>query len=206
MTEQTPVKVSMDKITSLARRRGFMFQSSEIYGGLSSCWDYGPLGAELKRNVKQAWWRAIIQERDDVVGLDSSIIMHPRVWEASGHVAGFSDPLVECKNCHQRWRSDKLEKDVCPDCGGELTEPRMFNLMSISSSHVLILSYASITALTISCAEGSFAQAVKVSVITSIRNIVKTFFCISKFLFYDIFIVELKNSSHTIVCQCKKEQ
>ncbi|MFC1918452.1 glycine--tRNA ligase [Chloroflexota bacterium] len=119
----------MEKIVSLCRRRGFIFPSSEIYGGLSSCWDYGPLGVELKRNVKEAWWRAMVRERDDMVGLDASILMHPQTWAASGHIEGFSDPLVECKNCHQRWRSDELEGDKCPSCAGELTEPRMFNLM-----------------------------------------------------------------------------
>ncbi|MFC2051415.1 glycine--tRNA ligase [Chloroflexota bacterium] len=119
----------MEKIVSLSRRRGFIFSSSEIYGGLSSCWDYGPLGVELKRNIKEAWWRAVVQGRDDIVGLDSSILMHPKTWEASGHLEGFTDPLVECKECHQRWRSDELEGDRCPPCGGELTEPRMFNLM-----------------------------------------------------------------------------
>ncbi|MFC1875340.1 glycine--tRNA ligase [Chloroflexota bacterium] len=119
----------MEKLVSLCRRRGFIFPSSEIYGGLSSCWDYGPLGVELKRNVKQAWWQAVVQKRDDMVGLDTSILMHPRVWEASGHLEGFSDPLVECKSCHLRWRVDELEGDTCPSCGGELTEPRQFNLM-----------------------------------------------------------------------------
>jgi glycyl-tRNA synthetase len=120
---------TMEKIVSLAKRRGFIFQSSEIYGGLNSCWDYGPLGVELKNNVKQAWRRKVIQERDDMVGLDASILMHPRVWEASGHVAGFSDPLVDCKSCKQRFRADHLEGDKCPACGGELTEARQFNLM-----------------------------------------------------------------------------
>lgn len=120
---------TMEKIVSLAKRRGFIFQSSEIYGGLNSCWDYGPLGVELKNNVKQAWRRKVIQERDDMVGLDASILMHPRVWEASGHVAGFSDPMVDCKVCKQRFRADHLEGDKCPACGGELTEARQFNLM-----------------------------------------------------------------------------
>jgi len=129
MTEQVSGKVNMEKIVSLSRRRGFIFPSSEIYGGLSSCWDYGPLGVELKRNVKAAWWRAVVQERDDMVGLDASILMHPQVWEASGHLKGFTDPLVECKHCHLRWRSDELEGANCPSCGGELTEPRLFNLM-----------------------------------------------------------------------------
>ena len=129
MAEASSGKVDMEKLVSLCRRRGFIFPSSEIYGGLSSCWDYGPLGVELKRNVKQAWWRAMVQQRDDMVGLDASILMHPQVWQASGHVDGFSDPLVDCKQCRQRWRSDELEGDKCPSCGGELTEPRLFNLM-----------------------------------------------------------------------------
>ena len=120
---------TMEKIVSLAKRRGFIFQSSEIYGGLNSCWDYGPLGVELKNNLKRAWWRKVVQERDDMVGLDASILMHPRVWEASGHVAGFTDPLVDCKSCKQRFRVDHLEGDKCPACGGELTEARQFNLM-----------------------------------------------------------------------------
>ena len=126
---QTSAKVSMDTITSLCKRRGFIFQSSEIYGGLGSCWDYGPLGAELKRNVKEAWWKAMVQGRDDIVGLDASILMHPQTWVASGHVKEFADPLVECKSCHLRFRADELKENNCPSCGGELTEPRMFNLM-----------------------------------------------------------------------------
>jgi glycyl-tRNA synthetase len=129
VTEPSPEKVDMAKLVSLSQRRGFIFPSSEIYGGLSSCWDYGPLGVELKRNIKQAWWRAVVQERDDIVGLDASILMHPRTWEASGHLDSFADPLVECKSCHLRWRSDDLKGESCPSCGGELTEPRMFNLM-----------------------------------------------------------------------------
>ncbi len=129
MTEETPTKVDMEKIVSLCRRRGFVFPSSEIYGGLSSCWDYGPLGVELKRNIKEAWWRAVVQERDDMVGLDASILMHPQTWAASGHLEGFADALVECKNCHLRWKADDLAGNSCPSCGGELTEPRLFNLM-----------------------------------------------------------------------------
>ncbi len=129
MTKPTPIKVDMEKLVSLCQRRGFIFPGSEIYGGLSSCWDYGPLGVELKRNIKQAWWRAVVQERDDIVGLDASILMHPQTWEASGHLKGFTDPLVECKSCHLRWRVDDLAGDSCPSCGGELTEPRLFNLM-----------------------------------------------------------------------------
>ena len=135
----------MDKMLSLSKRRGFVFQSSEIYGGLGSTWDYGPLGVELKRNVKEAWWRSVISGRDDMVGLDAAILMHPRTWEASGHVENFSDPLVECRECNQRFRQDHLLEDKgidpsspaahatldlrCPECGGELTEPRRFNLM-----------------------------------------------------------------------------
>jgi len=121
--------VDMEKIVSLCKRRGFIFPSSEIYGGLGSCWDYGPLGAELKHNVKEAWWRSAVQERDDMVGLDASILMHPQTWVASGHVQQFADPLVECKSCHLRFRANEVENNRCPSCGGELTEPRMFNLM-----------------------------------------------------------------------------
>jgi len=123
----------MDKMVSLCRRRGFIFQSSEIYGGLSGCWDYGPLGVELKRNIKEVWWQSTVHQRADVVGLDTSILMHPDVWRASGHVSGFSDPLVECKQCHLRWREDLLEDNRCPSCGGELMEARQFNLMFKSS-------------------------------------------------------------------------
>jgi glycyl-tRNA synthetase len=123
------MKVNMEKIVSLCKRRGFVFQSSEIYGGLGSCWDYGPLGVELKKNIKDYWWKKVVQERDDMVGLDASIMMHPQVWVASGHVAGFSDPLVECKSCKHRFRSTDIDTSACPDCGGALSEPRMFNLM-----------------------------------------------------------------------------
>jgi glycyl-tRNA synthetase len=119
----------MEKLVSLCKRRGFIFPSSEIYGGLSSCWDYGPLGVEMKRNIKSAWWQTIVQSRDDVVGLDTSILMHPRVWEASGHVTGFSDPLVECKKCNLRFRADELKEQKCTVCGSPLSEPRQFNLM-----------------------------------------------------------------------------
>ena len=100
----------MAKIVSLCKRRGFVFPSSELYGGLRSCYDYGPLGAELKRNVMAEWWRAVVYEREDIVGLDASIMMHPKVWEASGHVAGFQDPLVDCRNCKERFRADKAPK------------------------------------------------------------------------------------------------
>ncbi len=128
----------MDKLVSLCKRRGFVFQSSEIYGGLGSVWDYGPLGAELKRNVKDRWWQAMVQTRDDIEGLDAAILMHPRVWEASGHVAGFTDPLVDCRTCKARFRADQLDAAQCPQKPSKrpgehttcsLTEPRLFNLM-----------------------------------------------------------------------------
>ncbi len=122
----------MEEITALAKRRGFIFQSSEIYGGIGGFFDYGPLGSILKRNVKNAWWREIVELRDDVVGFDSSIVMHPNTWVASGHVAAFHDKLVDCRNCKHRFRADHLASlEKCPDCGmtGTLTEPRDFNLM-----------------------------------------------------------------------------
>jgi glycyl-tRNA synthetase len=136
----------MEKIVSLCKRRGYVFQSSEIYGGLNSCYDYGPLGVELKNNIKKSWIKAMVQLRDDVVGLDSSILMHPKIWEASGHLAGFTDPLVDCKSCKKRFRADHLltakgikpefrqvdfsKQDIkCPECGGGLTDVRDFNLM-----------------------------------------------------------------------------
>lgn len=120
----------MEEIVSLCKRRGFVFQSSEIYGGFSSCWDYGPLGAELKRNVKDAWWSAVVRRRMDVVGSDTGILMHPDVWRASGHVENFTDPLVDCKGCRRRFRADHLEQtETCPECGAALTAARKFNLM-----------------------------------------------------------------------------
>lgn len=121
--------VSLDTVVSLCKRRGFIFQSSEIYGGIGSLYDYGPVGVELKRNVKDQWWKSMVRDREDVVGIDASILMHPNVWVASGHVDSFTDPLSECHECHRRHRSDLLETDGCPDCGGELSDPRHFNLM-----------------------------------------------------------------------------
>ncbi|MGQ4807815.1 Glycine--tRNA ligase [Candidatus Entotheonellaceae bacterium PAL068K] len=121
--------VEMDAIVSLCKRRGFIFQSSEIYGGIGSTWDYGPLGVELKSNVKRAWWRSLVYTRDDIEGLDAAILMHPKVWEASGHVSGFTDPLVDCKVCKRRFRADPIEATTCPECSGELTAARQFNLM-----------------------------------------------------------------------------
>ncbi|MDP2919131.1 MAG: glycine--tRNA ligase [Dehalococcoidia bacterium] len=119
----------MDKIVSLARRRGFIYPGSEIYGGISGCWDYGPLGVELKRNIRQAWWQSMVRERDDIVGIETSILMHPQVWVTSGHIERMVDPLVECKNCHLRYKADDLQGNRCPSCGGEFTEARMFNVM-----------------------------------------------------------------------------
>jgi glycyl-tRNA synthetase len=128
--------VTMDKIVALCKRRGFIFQSSEIYGGLASTYDYGHYGVLLKTNVKNEWWRAMVHERDDIVALDAAILMHPRTWEASGHLEGFTDPLVQCLGeCKKRWRADHLREDQpegelrCPQCGGELSEERKFNLM-----------------------------------------------------------------------------
>ena len=121
--------VPMDKIVSLSKRRGFIFQSSEIYGGLASTYDYGPMGIELKRNIKDAWWQTFIQNRDDMVGVETAILMHPEVWVASGHTETFTDPLVECKTCNHRFRADHLDSEGCPDCNGELTAPQNFNLM-----------------------------------------------------------------------------
>lgn len=138
---------TIEKVVNLAKRRGFIFPSSEIYGGLSASYDYGPLGVELKNNIKKAWWKMFVTDRMDMVGLDAAIIMHPRVWEASGHVDNFSDPLVECKKCHKRFRYDHLLEDnslepkhdkakpidpkdiVCPECGGQLTDVKQFNMM-----------------------------------------------------------------------------
>jgi glycyl-tRNA synthetase len=136
----------MEKLVSLSKRRGFVFSGSEIYGGIGGFWDYGPLGVELKNNIKRAWWKAVVQERDDMVGLDAAIVMNPRVWQASGHVDTFADPMVDCKVCKKRFRADELaarkhepesahghaaevKAISCPECAGELTEPRMFNLM-----------------------------------------------------------------------------
>jgi glycyl-tRNA synthetase len=143
-----PAVADLDVIVSLSKRRGFIFPSSEIYGGINAVWDYGPLGVELKNNVKRAWWRAMVQERDDIVGLDAGILMHPQVWVTSGHVGSFSDPLVECQTCHRRYRLDELPgaeglsatdlrdetvverlKLRCPADEGPLSPPRRFNLM-----------------------------------------------------------------------------
>lgn len=139
---------SLDKLVSLCKRRGFVFPSSEIYGGFANTWDYGPLGVELKNNIKRLWWRRFVHERDDIVGIDGSVLMNPKVWEASGHLENFTDPLVDCKSCKRRFRADHLldtgkgikpelgsmktppkSDKACPECGGELTNVRKFNLM-----------------------------------------------------------------------------
>ena len=121
--------VDLDTLFSLCKRRGFVYPSSEIYGGFGGFWDYGPLGVEMKRNIRDAWWRETVQLRDDVVGLDAAIIMNPKTWEASGHVKEFVDRLVECNACKQRFREDELESLVCPACGGALSQARLFNTM-----------------------------------------------------------------------------
>ena len=154
---------NFDVVASLAKRRGFVFPSSEIYGGMAGFWDYGPLGVELKNNVKAAWWRHMVHLRDDVVGLDAAIIMNPRVWEASGHVAGFSDPMVDCRNCKLRFREDDLKgkpsEIACPNCGqrGTLTEARQFNLMF--ATHVgPVADSASVAYLRPETAQAMFVQ------------------------------------------------
>ncbi len=125
------MKADLETITSLAKRRGFVFPSAEIYGGFAAAYDYGPLGVEMKRNIRERWWRAMVQERDDVVGIEAAIITNPDVWVASGHVAEFTDPLVECLECQSRLRADHVEENTCPNCGavGKFSEPRRFNMM-----------------------------------------------------------------------------
>jgi glycyl-tRNA synthetase len=154
---------SFEVVASLAKRRGLIFPSSEIYGGMAGFWDYGPLGVELKNNVKAAWWRHMVQLRDDVVGIDAAIIMNPRVWEASGHVAGFSDPMVDCRSCKLRFREDELKgapsEIACPNCGqrGTLTDARQFNLMF--ATHVgPVADSASVAYLRPETAQAMFVQ------------------------------------------------
>jgi glycyl-tRNA synthetase len=157
----------MDKIVSLCKRRGFIFQSSEIYGGLGSVWDYGPLGAELKRNLKDLWWKSVVQERMDMVGLDCAILMHPQVWKASGHADGFSDPLVDCRECKKRFRLDLLTdtKDpdikLCPSCRAKInlkeSPARMFNLM-MKTSLGAIEDASAVTYLRPETAQGIFVN------------------------------------------------
>jgi glycyl-tRNA synthetase len=133
----TDIDDLMKKLVSLCKRRGFVFQSGEIYGGLQSSWDYGPLGVELKRNIEASWWDFMVSTRPDVVGMDSAIITHPDVWKASGHLQHFHDPMVDCLKCKSRFRQDHVEGETCPECGGELTEPRDFGLMFKTSMGAL---------------------------------------------------------------------
>jgi len=176
----------MELIVSLAKRRGFVFGGSEIYGGMAGFWDYGPLGVELKNNIKASWWRQMVQLRDDIVGLDAAVIMNPRVWEASGHVAGFSDPMVDCRNCKLRFRADDLKgppsEIACPNCGnrGTLTEARQFNLMF--QTHVgPVEDSASVAYLRPETAQGIFVNFANVATTTrkklpfGIAQIGKTF-------------------------------
>jgi glycyl-tRNA synthetase len=164
---------SFEIISSLAKRRGFVFPSSEIYGGMAGFWDYGPLGVELRNNVKAAWWRHMVTLREDVVGIDAAIVMNPRVWEASGHVAGFSDPMVDCRSCKLRFREDDLKgppsEIACPNCGnkGTLTEARQFNLMF--ATHVgPVADSASVAYLRPETAQAMFVQFD--NVLTSMRR------------------------------------
>jgi glycyl-tRNA synthetase len=158
---------SLDTIVDLAKRRGFVYQSGEIYGGLRSGWDYGPLGVEMKENIKRAWWRSMVQLRDDVVGLDSSVILNPKTWEASGHLEVFTDPLVECMDCHLRHRADHIG-EKCPNCGSDkLTDPRNFNLMF--KTHIgPVEDDASVVWLRPETAQGIFINFVQVQ--TSMRR------------------------------------
>jgi glycyl-tRNA synthetase len=153
--------VEMDKIVSLCKRRGIIFQNSEIYGGIGNTWDYGPLGVELKRNVKDAWWKSVVYERDDMEGLDAAILMNPATWEASGHLESFTDPLVDCKKCKHRFRLDDLDGEACPDCGGELTDARSFNLM-FKTFVGPVEDSASVTYLRPETAQGIFVNFVNV--------------------------------------------
>jgi glycyl-tRNA synthetase len=153
-------EVTMEKLVSLCKRRGFIYQSSEIYGGLSGAWDYGPLGVSLKNNVRDFWWKEMTQLHDNIVGLDAAIMMHPKVWEASGHVSNFTDPMVDCRQCKSRFRADHIDLDAaCPVCGtkGSFTEPREFNLMF--STHLgAVKDDASIVYLRPETAQGIFAN------------------------------------------------
>ncbi len=174
MQTENTTRVSMDTIVSLAKRRGFVYPSSEIYGGYASFWDYGPLGVELKRNIKDTWWQDIVRRRSEVVGLETSQIMHPRVWQSSGHLENFTDPLVDCLNCKQRFRADHLPgyeenviagkpaplaEIVCPNCGeqGKWTEPRAFNLM-FKTFVGPVEDAAAVTYLRPETAQGMFVQ------------------------------------------------
>ena len=131
MNQEEIKEVSLETLVSLCKRRGFIYQGSEVYGGLAGTWDYGPLGVQLKRNIMNAWWQTFVDARDDMYGVDAAILMNKKVWEASGHASGFNDPMVECLHCHARLRQDHIKDDKCPVCGtvGQFSEPRQFNMM-----------------------------------------------------------------------------
>ena len=168
MSENTEKNVEMENIVSLAKRRGFIYPGSDVYGGLSGTWDYGPLGVALKRNVMQLWWKMFVDDRDDMYGVDAAILMNKKVWEASGHTATFTDPLVECSNCHGRFRADKIDTSKCPTCGKENTfgEARQFNMMF--KTHVgAIEDDTSISYLRPETAQGIFIN---------FKNVIDTFY------------------------------
>lgn len=160
--------VELDEIVSLCKRRGFIFQGSEIYGGLAGTWDYGPLGVALKRNIMNLWWKMFVEDRDDMYGVDAAILMNQKVWQASGHASGFNDPMVECGNCHSRLRQDHIENDKCPTCGkvGEFSEPRQFNMM-FKTNVGPVEDENSISYLRPETAQGIF---------TNFKNVVDTFY------------------------------
>lgn len=161
-------KVNMDDIVSLCKRRGFIYQGSEVYGGLAGTWDYGPLGVALKRNILNLWWQTFVDERDDIYGVDAAILMNQKVWQASGHATGFNDPLVECEQCKTRLRQDHIENDKCPTCGvtGKFSEPRQFNMM-FKTSVGPVEDENSISYLRPETAQGIF---------TNYKNIVDSFY------------------------------
>ncbi|USN96331.1 MAG: glycine--tRNA ligase [Candidatus Nomurabacteria bacterium] len=168
MSDTTEKNVAMENIVSLAKRRGFIYPGSDVYGGLSGTWDYGPLGVALKRNIMQLWWKMFVDDREDMYGVDAAILMNKKVWEASGHTATFTDPLVECSNCHGRFRADKIDISKCPTCGKEDTfgEPRQFNMMF--KTHVgAVEDDTSISYLRPETAQGIF---------TNYKNVVDSFY------------------------------
>jgi len=168
MSENTEKNVEMENIVSLAKRRGFIYPGSDVYGGLSGTWDYGPLGVALKRNVMQLWWKMFVDDRDDMYGVDAAILMNKKVWEASGHTATFTDPLVECSNCHGRFRADKIDTSKCPTCGKENTfgEARQFNMMFKTTAGPVADDNATVY-LRPETAQGIF---------TNFKNVVDTFY------------------------------
>lgn len=160
--------VTLEEIASLAKRRGFIYQGSEVYGGLAGTWDYGPLGVALKRNIMQLWWKMFVEDRDDMYGVDAAILMNPKVWQASGHTETFTDPLVECSNCHSRFRADKIDTSKCPSCGqkGTFGEPRQFNMM-FKTNVGPVQDDSSISYLRPETAQGIF---------TNFKNVVDSFY------------------------------